>query len=365
MSDVRISSAGGRHWLRALQRRALPLLVVNLFYFGVLVYPVLRIWSLLTPVPPGTVALLVIMVGPIIGRLACEWLPGTFTRLLSALALTWLGLCFMAFTLVICWEVFGWLLPLEDRTWGLILLGAVSLVGLYALQNAQTLAVKTVPMTGPASMRGQRLVQISDIHVGSRHGRFLSRVVERVNVLAPDQVLITGDLIDFADIGIDEIAALGRLNAPATFIIGNHERYVDLEAICQRLRSLGVRVLRNETAIVGPMQLIGIDDAEPKTQVAAELTRLRPAGDSYRILLYHRPDGAQDAADWGAHLMLCGHTHNGQILPFNLLVRRIFPRICGRYEVDGMTLYVSPGTGTWGPVLRLGSRCEISLLTFA
>ena len=64
----------------------------------------------------------------------------------------------------------------------------------------------------------------------------------------------------------------------------------------------------------------------------------------------------------GVDLMLCGHTHNGQIMPFNLLVRRFFPTICGLYNVGGLTLYVSPGSGTWGPVLRLGSRCEISMI---
>ena len=111
------------------------------------------------------------------------------------------------------------------------------------------------------------------------------------------------------------------------------------------------------------MQLIGIDDAEPKSQVSKVLNTLQPDPEGYRVLLYHRPDGADDAARWGVDLMLCGHTHNGQIVPFNFLVRRIFPRIKGLYEIDDMRLYVSPGTGTWGPILRLGSRCEISIIT--
>jgi predicted MPP superfamily phosphohydrolase len=122
-------------------------------------------------------------------------------------------------------------------------------------------------------------------------------------------------------------------------------------------------VIRNGTALHEGIQFIGIDDAEPKSHVRRELSRLTPEPDAYRILLYHRPDGAEDAAEWGAHLMLCGHTHNGQIVPFNFIVRRIFPRIRGLYHVDGMHLYVSPGTGTWGPILRLGSRSEISLFT--
>ena len=102
--------------------------------------------------------------------------------------------------------------------------------------------------------------------------------------------------------------------------------------------------------------------ADARNQVAREISRLEPLPDRYRVLLYHRPDGAEDAASWGAHLMLCGHTHNGQIVPFNYVVRRVFERICGRYEIDGLVLYVSPGTGTWGPVLRLGSRSEIGMI---
>ena len=94
----------------------------------------------------------------------------------------------------------------------------------------------------------------------------------------------------------------------------------------------------------------------------SQLSQLTPAPDQFRVLLYHRPDGAEDAARWGAHLMLCGHTHHGQIVPFNWLVKRVFPRIRGAYQVGEMLLYVSPGTGTWGPTLRLGSRSEIGII---
>ena len=109
------------------------------------------------------------------------------------------------------------------------------------------------------------------------------------------------------------------------------------------------------------LQFVGIDDAERKDQVRRELVNFTPAEDTFKVLLYHRPDGAQDAADWGADLMLTGHTHRGQIFPFNFLVKKVFPRLYQSYQVDNMLLYVSPGTGTWGPVMRLGSKCEITL----
>jgi hypothetical protein len=350
----------------ALFRRYVgPVVVVSLFYFALLVYPVLRIWWLLLP-PPGTPELLLIMVGPLALRMAAEWFPGPVGRSLSALALTWLGICFLAFTVVICWELVRWLLPLPPQTWGLILTGTISALAGYAFYNAQRLVDVDVrieiPADAPPGVRGKRLAQISDVHVGSRQPGFLRRVVQRVNASQPDAVLITGDLIDFRAVSEAELASLGTLEAPAFFIIGNHERYVDLEEICSRLRNLGITVLRNAQVVFQDLQLIGIDDADARNQVARHLPALPALQDKYRILLYHRPDGAEAAAAWGAHLMLCGHTHNGQILPFNLLVRRIFPRILGRYQIGQLTLYVSPGTGTWGPVLRLGSRCEISMI---
>jgi predicted MPP superfamily phosphohydrolase len=350
---------------RLFRRYVAPVAVVSAFYFGLLVYPVLRIWYLLLP-PPGTATLLVIMVGPLLLRMAAEVFPGTVGRSLSAIALTWLGVCFLAFTVVFCWEFVHLVLPLTPTLWGLLLCLIVAALALYASSNAHRLITADVdiqiPAQVPQSVAGLRLAQISDLHIGSRQPGFLHRVVVRVNEAQPDYVLITGDLIDFRGITEAELASLGTFNAPASFIIGNHERYVDVEDICQRLRNLGITVLRNDSIVVDDLQIIGIDDADARDQVPNHLNNLQPLADKYRILLYHRPDGAEAADAWGAHLMLCGHTHNGQILPFNLLVRRIFPRILGRYQVGQMILYVSPGTGTWGPVLRLGSRCEISMI---
>jgi predicted MPP superfamily phosphohydrolase len=357
------AAAIGDGRLRRWWRRLAPLLVVNLFYFGLLIYPLLRIWELLAGSLPGTPVLMAIMVGPLLGRLSYEFLPGPATRWLSGAALTWLGICFLGFPLVAGFELLRLLLPLTPFTWGAILAGSVTALGAAAFVNAQLVRTREVTLRHSTAPDDLRLVQISDVHVGSRSGRFLSRVVRKVNALRPDMVVITGDLIDFSDISSEELASLARIEAPAWFIIGNHERYVDLEAICERLTGHGIRVIRNGTARHGDIQLIGIDDAEPKSQVRRELRHLAPDPDAYRILLYHRPDGAEDAAAWGAHLMLCGHTHNGQIVPFNFIVRRIFPRIRGLYTVDGMHLYVSPGTGTWGPVLRMGSRSEITLFT--
>ncbi len=350
-------AAFGKRWRRLL----LPLLVVVPLYFLFLAYPPLRLIGLLQPQwQPQTLVLLAIFVGPALGRLAYEQFPGAFTRNLAALTMTWCGVCFIALSLLLPYELLNLALALPGPTSGLYLLGGTAALSFIALVNAQQLMRKTFELDVPAAKTPLTLVQISDVHIGSRRPGFLNRVVRQVNDISADYVLITGDLIDFSDISQAQLQPLSELRAPALFCIGNHERYVDLQAICTRLENLGITVLRNQTVTHADVQFIGIDDAESKNQIPRQLPRIDPIPDKLRILLYHRPDGAEAAAAWGAHLMLCGHTHNGQIFPFNYLVKRQFARIQGLYPISDMFLYVSPGTGTWGPVMRLGTRSEIT-----
>ncbi|MCZ6643489.1 MAG: metallophosphoesterase [Gammaproteobacteria bacterium] len=343
--------------------KIVPFAVVGTFYFGVLIYPVLRIFGLMFPEwQPGTATLLVVLVGPLAGRLTYEWWPNPFTRVFSASTLTWLGFSFVAFMFLVPWELANLIFDLPGQASAWSLLAATALVGAGGFMNAQILAVRTVDVNAPQLVDNINIVQISDVHVGSRSSRFLARVVKRINKLSADYVFITGDLIDGRNISERELSSLANLEAPTYYIIGNHERYVDLDAICTRLGNLGVHVLRNESHTLGDIQLVGIDDAETKTQLRTVLPTIAAMPDKFRILLYHRPDGVREAAAWGAHLMLCGHTHHGQIFPVNYLVKRFFPQFRGSYQEDDLLLYISPGTGTWGPMLRLGSRSEISMI---
>lgn len=354
-----------RRWL-------LPSLVFALVYALFFVYPPLRLGFTLNPSwQPGTLALLVIMTGPALARLSYERFPNGFTRWCSAIGFTWAGICFIGLLLLLPFEIVDQLgFDALNQTTARYLLGAIAALGFLGLVNAQQTDVCevsiAVPDDAPPSAKGLQFAQISDVHIGSRSPAFLKRVVRKTNALKVDRVFITGDLIDFAHIQQQQLEPLAELEAPVDFCIGNHERYVDLEAICDRLTALGINVLRNRSENVNintaPVQIIGIDDADRRDQVGLEIAKLNPQPEHYRILLYHRPDDAEAAATWGAHLMLCGHTHNGQIVPFNFLVRRVFPRISGSYPIEQMTLYVSTGTGTWGPVLRLGSRGEITHL---
>ena len=114
--------------------------------------------------------------------------------------------------------------------------------------------------------------------------------------------------------------------------------------------------------VLDDIQFVGIDDSDNPGHVADTLPSIAMDKSKYRILLYHRPLGWEDAREHGIELMLSGHTHNGQIFPFNLLVKTRFKKIHGLYQNGGSALYVSPGTGTWGPIMRLGSVNEITCI---
>ena len=312
---------------------------------------------------PGTPELLVLLVGPAAGWLVHQARRNAWTRWVLRAVYLWMGLGFLLLCVVVPVQLLR-LLGLPDGAAAILLVAVHASLAIWSIVNAHRLEVRRVALSSPKLDRAARIAQISDVHVGSRGPGFLPRIVRRVNALSPDAVFVTGDLIDLIKLPGDALDAIGELSAPAFFVIGNHERYIGSDAVCARLDSLGVTVLRNARTEWGPMRIVGIDDAEARDQVARGLDRIGTGERDptpFTILMYHRPDGTGDAARAGVDLMLCGHTHNGQIVPFNWYVKRQFPRIAGRFDVDDMVLYVSPGTGTWGPTMRLGSTNEITV----
>ena len=372
-------------------RRALIVVTVYYLVFG---YGQLAAaWIVFPGWRPGTAALLALLVGPAAGWLVHQARRNAWTRWLQRAVYLWVGLAFVLLCIVVPVHLLL-LLGLPDGVARGLLVAVFVALAVWSIVNAHRIEVRHIELASPKLDRPVRLVQVSDVHVGSRGPGFLPRIVRRVNALEPDAVLVTGDLIDLMKLPDDALDAAGALGAPVFFAIGNHERYIGSDAVCARLEALGVTVLRNTCTRWGAMHIVGIDDAEARDHVARELERIGAGAGAdapgplesgagtgaeergpgrveaefaehgrlpFTVLMYHRPDGAEDAARAGVDLMLCGHTHSGQIVPFDRIVRRYFPRIAGRFDVDGMVLYVSPGTGTWGPTMRLGSSNEITV----
>lgn len=342
-------------------RTLLALCVVVLLYYGLFVYPVWAFHQYVVSLPLAVVFALSLF--PILGRLSYEWRPGRTSRWIAASAMLWSGACFVLVCTLLLVNGIAWLVGVErPELQYVIALAIATIVSAFAWFNAQWVYTNRIPITTEKLQAPLRIVQISDVHIGSRGIGFLERVVKATNEQQPDLVLITGDLVDMDGVAESELVALSQIQAPCYYIIGNHERYIDLEDVLHHIEAQGIHILRNETATWGPLQLLGIDDAESKRQVKRVLPSLSLDPERFRLLMYHRPDGFEFAASTGIDLMLCGHTHNGQIIPFNFLVKRAFPRIQGLYHHGHGRLYVSPGTGTWGPTMRLGSRNEITVL---
>jgi predicted MPP superfamily phosphohydrolase len=227
----------------------------------------------------------------------------------------------------------------------------------------------------PASLGGLRLVQISDLHIGNLLARpWLEQVVAKVNALSPDLVAITGDLVDGS---VDDlrlaVAPLATLRARygVFFVTGNHEYYSGVDEWIEELGRLGVRVLRNERVTIGAgdasFELAGIDDASAHRfggGHGADLGRALEGYDRSRelVLMAHQPRGFDHAAAAGVGLQLSGHTHGGQMWPFTYLVRLNQPYVAGLDRLGDAQIYVSCGTGFWGPPMRLAAPSEITCL---
>ena len=242
---------------------------------------------------------------------------------------------------------------------GVICLGAVTAVCLF---HAKSLSVRRLTLTSDRIDRPVTLAFISDVHIGSNPPAHLGRICDRLGKLEFDGLLIGGDLFDSSDFRFEDIAPLGGLATDIYFVTGNHEGYVKgYEAHLARFGEFGIRVLDNEAADFQGINLIGVGDEQPPASRVRAVDRLYRDG-RFNIALVHQPS-IWDKTGARVELMLCGHTHNGQIFPFNFLVRLQFRHVYGLFTEGASNLYVSSGCGCWGPRMRLGSRNEIVLIT--
>ncbi|MCY3769526.1 MAG: metallophosphoesterase [Gammaproteobacteria bacterium] len=273
----------------------------------------------------------------------------------------WMGISFIFATLTLLAEPLRPLLSADDRLVAQTIAFTGAVLSLGAIAFSHHLSVRSFDIYSNKVSRSYRIGQISDVHIGSRQGGYMQRIVNRLNALALDYVVITGDLIDSSAVDYTALESLRSLSAKTFFTIGNHERYADLDKILDIARRLGMVTLRQDSVSEGELHFIGIDDSDDPDQVATHLPGITSDPSKFTILLYHRPMGWEAAIRHGVDLKLSGHTHNGQIFPFNYVVKQQFKRIRGMYQQGDSRLYVSPGTGTWGPLMRLGSTNEISV----
>jgi len=257
------------------------------------------------------------------------------------------------------------------------LAAAATLVGWVNARRRPAVREVEVPLDGlPAALDGFTIAQISDLHVGvTIQRRFVEKVVARVNGLNPDLIAVTGDSVDgrVEDLRphIEPMAQLSARHGVFA-VTGNHEYYSGAPPWIEEFRRLGMRVLLNEHLVLdhagAALLLAGVTDfsgghfdpahrSDPARALAGAPADLRP-----RVLLAHQPRSADAAEKAGFDLQLSGHTHGGQFLPWRWFVPLQQPYTAGLHRHGPMWIYISRGTGYWGPPKRIGAPSEITRL---
>lgn len=305
---------------------------------------------------------------------------GKLAYILELTGMNWLGILFLLFFTLIAADIltgFGFLFSraaLKIREAALIAGIMLSLIALF--QGTRLPVVEKYEVTISKlskTLDGKVMIAVSDFHAGSlRDSKWVKACVEKIQLHEPDLVFLLGDI--FEGHGLPDqtiLTALSQLSAPfgVFAVLGNHEFNSNESEITRLLETNGIQVMRNRwIQVQSGFVLAGIDDlrsfsrrVDMKTDLLSKALTNRPEGAT--ILLSHRPDQVEKAANLGVDLMLSGHTHGGQIWPFDYITKRFFPLLEGEYRINGMTVIVCRGTGTWGPHMRLWSPGEISHIT--
>lgn len=283
---------------------------------------------------------------------------------ISIIFSTWLGVSFNFLWTFGIYDLLNliWKIPFEIA--GYVIFLGVILITIYSIYNATTFSIRTVRVESEKIKKILKIVQLSDLHIGATHRNdFLEKSIEIVNKINPDFVVLTGDLLD----GVHhyrgaEFNCLTKINCPVFFVLGNHEQFLEMNQVYSLLEKTNMTFLRNRSLIHEGIQIIGIDDTANKRIFLNNFKKIVVDNNKFTLLLYHRPSVFNEVSKSDVDLMLSGHTHGGQLFPLNILMSIIDGPVEGIHKKNDSILYVSNGTGWWGPPMRLGSRNEITII---
>jgi predicted MPP superfamily phosphohydrolase len=336
------------------------------------------------------ICFMVIMVlAPVFVRISEKYGFESFARHLSYIGYTWMGLAFLFFLCSLLIDVYR----LAVYAGGLIfkanpvflipsahvalvvpacMAAAIVLYGFFEAVSIRTERVVIQSPKIPEQIDKITIAQISDVHLGLivRHGR-LKRILREVERAKPDIVVSTGDLVDGQ---IDNLRGLAELlrdvDAPygKFAVTGNHEFYAGLDQALRFTEKAGFTILRNEAlAVAGSLNIVGVDDPTGKSfglsrGISEQSVFSRMSPERFTILLKHQPVVDRNSAGL-FDLQVSGHIHGGQIFPFSILVWLFYPVDPGLTRLEnGSYLYVSKGSGTWGPPIRFLSPPEVTII---
>ena len=280
------------------------------------------------------------------------------SRFLGGLIYYGMGAGFIGFCLFNLGLIASFTLPQFTLEIGVGCLTLFVFIFFKSIINGRQIHLKNIQFASPKIKHQCSLIFVSDIHLGSNPKKHLEKICGKINTLTYDYLLVGGDLFDSSAFEITDLEPFKTNQEPILFVTGNHEYYVQNHADkVAKLVDYNIRLLDNEAIIIDELNVIGISDNQSsKTQ--SEIAKSLVRENKFNLLMVHQPSIWASTPE-SIDLMLSGHTHNGQIFPFNLLVRLQFATVYGTYQKLNSKLYVSSGSGTWGPRMRLGTQNEI------
>lgn len=288
------------------------------------------------------------------------------------LSYTWAGLVFLAFCICAVCAVLQWILfffHIQARMWlGPLSLACIATAAVLAIYGGSSVPrVKHISVTVPGAPK-MKLALLSDAHlgIGVSLKRF-DKAMKRLESEKPDALLVLGDIFEYGPGRASYAERLAQVKTPlgSYGVLGNHEYYVGYENSKQFYKESGITLLENQTVLLpNGVQVAGVKDVRTARIGGWEVKTFLEQADSSKPLIYlsHTPLYAEEAAAAGADLMFSGHTHNGQIFPFNFLVRSQFSRVYGLFDVDQMKFYITSGLFYWGIPLRFLAPAEIPII---
>jgi len=269
-----------------------------------------------------------------------------------------MGVGFVSFWIVNLVLVFKYFFSINEYILGLFALISILIISFYALVHSRLLFLKNIKISSKKIYQNHNFIFISDLHLGSNSTAHLKKILKKIQTIDYDFILIGGDLIDSSSYEINNLSLFKKIDKPIFFVTGNHEYYIsEYKAKLEQLNNFSIKILDNKSNPINDINLIGISDNQSSKEQSNNFFQLIDES-KFNLLLVHKPSIWNQVKD-NVDLMLSGHTHNGQIFPFNFLVRLKFKYKYGLYKNADSYLYVSSGSGCWGPRMRLGTSNEI------
>ena len=273
-----------------------------------------------------------------------------------------MGIGFISFWIVTNAIFINGIFNVNSYYLGLLSLLIIIILSLISFYFGSKIYLKNINIKSNKIKSDVSFVFMSDVHMGSNSIKHLNKIILQLKNKSYDFLLIGGDLIDSSSFNLSNLKIIKEnISCPIYFVTGNHEYYLkDSNTKIKEINNYGINHICNNNIEVNNINLIGIDDNISKSQ-QIEIIKDKYLKEKFNLTLIHKPS-IWDQVHKECDLMLSGHTHNGQIFPFNFFVRMQFKFKYGLYVSNNSKLYVSSGCGTWGPKMRLGTFNEIILI---